>query len=687
MAVQTDKVQSFGSLIAVEGDKDVISTQLRLLPPSSKILIMGPLIDTIQQPSNDEDFDPRAYVREIHQKLLGRTEVARSFLEDSTEDQPRLVFMNGGSVNARTSCVTKISERLTNGEIKAAEDIFQEIVDDGVAGLMLDGDKDLHQQLFTPEDWASESVASVEEEHSLGDIEEAQEDPSMVAMKAADSLDRDTAELQAMNEDEVEEIDMQGLSRSRLNSSGDVQRIPQMGDSVFTDENGAVIRTTVITIPTQSASVDDKRDTFGGQEALGLESHHVDMTSRRQSDIDFEAGLLSPMSRRGSEPQTPGLVEIGEACVVDMGSRTVRRVKSVDRFSGRQSAISELDISPRKLRPVASAQNLKSERLADNEGEPYGEPSYSKSLEMLPRTTFVRASQTFIRRTPPVSRQPSCEPVKSVDHGADAENVQSFTMADAGTQCPEDDAGQVLFEPVFPIVEDLIIHFTEDTRNEIREAIIRSYMDGSYPVMPSVLSDSASSASEAPSQLHSGKRSAFRPYSYMTAETDDDGYHRRQEYDPYNSSSYPTGGKPLWRSQETSKKSPHIATQIAEPLTPATTPPPTLSGNAQKFQEFTPLNATTPIAMHNSLRSILNMHFPPETKNYRQHTYPEESNRLWMPVFRNFDGMDGRTVDQIIAIGCEDGVKKDLYNDIVGQVSKLGTKKSGISRAGRLDIG
>ena len=60
------------------------------------------------------------------------------------------------------------------------------------------------------------------------------------------------------------------------------------------------------------------------------------------------------------------------------------------------------------------------------------------------------------------------------------------------------------------------------------------------------------------------------------------------------------------------------------------------------------------------------------------------------PFFRNDQnasiGDEGRTVDQIIALGCQDGVKKEFFNQISGQVERLGTKRDGLSRSGKLDL-
>jgi hypothetical protein len=115
------------------------------------------------------------------------------------------------------------------------------------------------------------------------------------------------------------------------------------------------------------------------------------------------------------------------------------------------------------------------------------------------------------------------------------------------------------------------------------------------------------------------------------------------------------------------------------------------NGVAKKFVDFSPVNVGNSINVQNSLRQLLSMHFPSEEYSQHYHPVAPEANRLWKPVFRNDErssiGNEGRTVDQIIALGCETGVKREFFVQISGQVEKLGTKRDGTSRSGKLDIG
>jgi hypothetical protein len=104
--------------------------------------------------------------------------------------------------------------------------------------------------------------------------------------------------------------------------------------------------------------------------------------------------------------------------------------------------------------------------------------------------------------------------------------------------------------------------------------------------------------------------------------------------------------------------------------------------NADRFFDFSPVDAGNAISVHNSLRQLLSMHCL--VRYYSQHYYPvaPEAERLWKPVFSNDErssmGNEGRTVDHIVALGCEEGVKRDFFFQISGQIEKLGCKRDGM---------
>jgi hypothetical protein len=715
----------FGSLVAIEGDANIVSTQLRLLPPSSKILVLPALKDSIKISTEEQNaaFNARSFVRDVHKSFSCRIETARSFLDASTSTQPRLVFMNGGSVSARTTCITTICENVTNGDIREAEELFREIVKHGVSGLMKIDDV---VEEISPTETETESEATLEEVTRY-------EDPIVAAMNAAESLDHATASLQPYENEEFEDdmsdhseysADDQTFSTpvtiSQIKSQSDfaIPSIEKSGTAALTNgvnsnlesmrpgtsstgeddksvfrTGGDAIRTSIITAPSRSASMMERRSQYillapKSPDATDSDCSDYYETESIQGSVDHvDKNSTTVMRERLSFiPLTPNKTEYLEAQIVDVAVHDVKRnvakrTKSLDRGSFRRSFHPQSRVDIYSPQPFLPAHGLGIKRTGDlvfasGSSERFADMS---SFENIPRTTFRKAAQTTIKRLTALNLAASNTHLY-VDRGTDLEDSPSETVAE---EEPEEEEP---FMPVFPVVEDLIIHFTNKTPNDIFDSVIRSYKNGSYPVLPTTPSEAAVTDSR-PSTAVDDFDHSSRPFSNITAETDDDGYHRRQELDPYNPDSYQPNGQCLWPAPRYPKDFAHTAS-IAGPLTPATTPPPTLSVVAEKFHEFSPMNSMSAVGIHNSLRAALNVYFAPETTNYRQYEYAAENDRFWKQMFRSDDTQKGEesTVDQILALGSEDGVSKDLFQEICGQVEKLGTKKRGITRTGKVDI-
>ena len=697
-----------GKLVALEGDIDTISTQLLLLPSSQKILVVPSLLDNLPQIPTKDSFDARELVRDVHAAFTERTETARAFLQSSTSAHPKLVFMNGGSVSAHTMCIAKICENITNGEIGEAKAIFNEIVKDGIAGLMKQGEADQEEDQNESTNIGSTTNTTI--------VEEGVEDPSLRAMKAADSLDRETAALQSESDLRTDEnlagntaIGILEIQKScpRNQMGGEAQGCASGAkESVFTNQHGNEIVRTVVTMPCRHTSLQAKRGTFGPryipQAPFTAPANYSSAFKRQIEDDDYEydQDIVSPGDDAlFSVPPTPGVI-YGEACIVDMQSaaprNSLKRVKSVDRFYPSNARFHEAILSPRSLKHTISESFL-GDRPVTSGGRIPRESSYS-DFQTLPKTTFVRASETTIRKSPTSSSARSstssattAAPRAFVDRGTDAGEL----LEEESAQSPEYSEVDP-FTPVFAVVEDLIIHFTADTSNDIFESCIRSYKDESYPVFPQS-KVSIEEPARSPSYVSSLSSNSpgilvppLRPTSYSTAETDDSGYHTRTGYDPYA----PNYGYPpdIKQPQRDNLERADSAVRDVEPLSPIMTPHSEPTGIAHKFIEFSPVNSINVISVHNSLRSVLNVHFPAGENGYSQYYYSvsPKADRLWKPVFRNDDtasiGNEGRTVDQIIAFGYEEGVRTDFFDQVSGQVENLGIKRGGLSRSGKLDI-
>jgi hypothetical protein len=675
-SVKSQPQEQRGKLVAVEGDGDTVATQLRLLPPSQKILILPSLLDDLPQDINAQSFNARALIRDVHKVFLERTERARSFLQSSTTEQPRLVFMNGGSVRARTTCIAKICENITNGDVREAEIIFNEVVKDGVAGLMRN------------EGVTEEEVESNEEKYVDGEggeeVPERPEEPRLKAMQAADSLDRETAELQ----EDSDEGNIVGSTEDSTAVSEAQAEVSVAKEEGSPSETGDSIVRTVVTVPGTAEGTRGKRTTFGSRypsspttpftsttDYAAALSQQTDGDSEYDSDDNYTPDVIPGDDSFFPVSPIPAVV-YGEACVVDVQvvapNKLARKVKSFDKVFPTRGPSDWNSGSPSQIRHSKSAYHL------GRPGTSSGCLQEDQDYQTLPRTTYVRASTTMIKNSSISgssirSSAPTPKPRIFVDRGTDAEDMVIAEKLE----------GDAPFEPVFPVVEDLVIHFSYEDPYKIFEYVISGYKSGSYPVFPSSEQE-FSSIPASPTTSNVGE-ATIRPISRLTAETDDDGCHRHHEFDTYAANNY-SEGVTQWPLKH-SKSGRNI-----QPSSPTPTPPPSAKGIPNKFCEFSPINPNSVIGIQNSLRSLLNLHFPAGKYGYTQYSFPvaPEMERLWKPVFRNDDsssiGHEGRTVDQIIALGCEEGVKKDFFSQISGQIEKLGTKRDGLNRSSKIDL-
>lgn len=679
-----------GQLVAIEGDIEAVSVQLMLLPPSRKILILPALTATSTTNPSDA-FDACEFVRNIHTAFTKRAELARSFLQSSTSTQPRLVFMNGGSIGARAACVARISKEVTNGSIADAETLLDVIIKNGVARLR-DPPKRHKQEQTQQEDMLDMKAGA-------GDDSRHHSAPYILA---SGSLKTDAIQLAnlagvaTLLSDGSYGISTSG-KQQRSGSDPTMQNTwrmktqtknpPGTRDDLFTSSSSDEIVKTMLEVPYRPRrlfSDDDtfqlKRSTFGPRDSI---------YNRNGDDFEYddEEGLKSPGGESiMSVPATPAVV-FGEAQLVDMASdKIVKKSQSFDRYhpsTSRTPAVSGSTLLPAQLKHSSSAIYLRTK--VESQG-PLKEEDYSA----FPRRNFTKASETTIRRSPPQSGSLRSNSLSTaprarvyVDRATDAWEVQDLPSGP--------------FTPVFPVTEDLIIHLVGDQLNEVLEALVLSYRNGKYGTASSMEAKS-NSEPHSPNSESSfepiadpvDKKATDRPTSYHTVKTEN------AEYDPYAAhNKWPQIFKRHLSLKQKSTEDTNFDFNLS---TPVQTPPVTRrtskksKATLERFIELAPVNSRNAISVQNSLRQLLSVHFPPGEEKYCQHYYPvhPEADRLWKPVFRNDEnaaiGNKGRTVDQIIAVGREHGVKKDFFLQISGQIEKLGMKRDGVNRSGKLDI-
>lgn len=178
---------SYGSLIALEGSLDTVSTQLRLLPTSPQLLAL-PSLQSYMGKAGDGTFDARSLVKQVHDAAQKRHEVATQFLKNASPTNKRLVFLNGGTAGAVSHCITAISENQTSGDIHQAELVFRNIALEGLRGLDRENKQSDQATLWMlgRERTSGDSIFESEET----------EDPITKAMRAADLLYKETDSLQ-----------------------------------------------------------------------------------------------------------------------------------------------------------------------------------------------------------------------------------------------------------------------------------------------------------------------------------------------------------------------------------------------------------------------------------------------------------------------------------------------------------
>ncbi|GJC82537.1 hypothetical protein ColLi_05375 [Colletotrichum liriopes] len=683
-----ESAQYYGALVAFEGPGDMVTTQLRLLPTSTQLAVLPTVKDFLEPDNPDEPFEARKFVKRVHDAVARRREAALAFLKDSTPTRKRLVFMNGGTPSAQTVCIRAISRNVVDGDIPKAESIFNELVKGGVAGL-------------------EEHPASVGGSF-LDTSEEFIEDPITKAMRAADALDRETANLQ-----ESSDIDLTIPPRPRsmslpmycfADTFGDTAPFYVFGGQYHEDcggDEGQPGGTAQTDQPAPRLAITNfdelERRSGGGFDSEGNPIAPAPPSSPSCLGEAYDRGYISsPPSPNPSAAlgvATPGSdvlsirstepIFIEQASLVRMKSsasdKNLKRSQSNDQLrrntSRYRDTLMRLRYKEQSLAEIVTAEKLEDGRpvsVVELIEEAERRESKVKVVEGA-KTVYVKPARTNKALPPPPLEETAWDNRRInpnyVDKGTDARDVGKSDET---------------FRPVLPFHEDLVIHFKDDNPDPILEYMIKAFKEGVYPVvLPSASSSDTSAADgyattpHTPTMPTNEPRTNLFPPPATTVNV--------EEYDPFSYDDNAFTGKPL---------QPISGSMTASALpTPAHTPPPMMSEPEDKFHVFNTGQGQTAVAMQNSLRLVLNIYFPPKGRGYSQFGFPllPEMDGLWKPIFCGAEPgesprKDNRRIDQILAVGAQRGVKKTFVSGVTSQLEKLGTKPNGISRTGRLDF-
>ncbi|KAH6695792.1 hypothetical protein F5X68DRAFT_227756 [Plectosphaerella plurivora] len=674
MADSAESRDYAGAMVAFEGPIDLVSTQLRLLPTSPQISILPSVETYLENEEEQESFDARRFIRKMHAALVSRNDIALGFLKDSTTQHKRLVFMNGGAPGVSAACIRAIAEHETHGDMATAQEIFEGLVKNGLAGLS---------------ESSQTSQASTSPPMSPDLLEQ---DPTYRAMRAADALDRLTANLQPNTD-----VDLAMRRRPRSMSLPMYSFDDRFGDAapfyVFGTQSGVAVddEDDESLMPPQTI-VSPTADTFHEHFATRLPDHlsscgalahpptspscvgeaYGPPTPRTNLVVDMLSPRLDtiPYHLKASEP-----LVFGRASVVQVMAsgrrRPLKRTRSLDRVipCSTQYRDTVLRMQARlSTASTAGGQDLPADRRRHSSIDTTSSRNRNSlhmkraSLAEPTRTLYVRTEQPIIALSPaPLKKRLSSVYVdRGTDAGGEGDN----------------------FVPVIPFKEDLVINFQDATCDRLLESIIQSYKTGTYPLKPS--SPAAEPEPESPVKDDDSATTVettadspvIEPIPSSTADPDD--------YDPFAYAPKPAGSLQI----------PTSALVTPLPPTPIRTPTPSQTNfaNEDKFHVCNVVDCKTAVAMQNDLRYILNIYFPSEDAGYHHFHFSllPDMGGMWKPIFRETDDDTSesgtRRIDQILAVGAERGVQRAYVSSMTAQLERLGSKMGEVSRSGRLDF-
>lgn len=683
-----------GSIVAFEGRSDAVLTQLRLLPTSPQLLILPSFESYIESHDPDRAFDARCFIRAVHHALHTRNEIARKFLDGSTVDHKRLVFMNGGTPGAQALCIREIMKHDTEGDRNEAKAIFDELVKDGLAGLQK------HMS-----DYEKENRIAFGYTHSVaGDGDSLEEDPITKAMRAADALDRQTANLHPPSEHGLNMI-----TRPRSSSLPLYGYFDEFQDStpfyVFgvrpNDEDSGVDEPaeSQSAPPTPSFPITSKfrRASFDLPSGIPLppspsfytascagEAYEPSVTEEQCEDR-----ISSPMSEAFSIRSSDNVV-YGEASVLDVRLSVTRhslpRVKSLDRVYPATPKFRDLGI------PAESwMYESETTRAALQHPQSAIFPSDDKDWRLRRLSAFDKPRFVVVKSR---SLSVQIEPVpleKKRKRSREGKGLSNANYVDRGTDALDAPILSGVFQPVLSPLEDLVVFLKDESSDDLLEASIDAFRNHRYPLLS--FSPTASDTENLDRSLPGTPVQPSSPErgKHMSVEIKDPGAMspavdlHADDYDPFAYT------QPVWQPSQPSELVSTVS--IVRPPTPAQTPPPTTRRCSEyKVNEFHIASHQTAVSVQNSLRSVLAGYFPPVTQGYHQFQFPllPEFDELWKPIFRGVEPGNTQRDEclgtQILAIGSQNGVKKEYSLAVTGRLEKVGRKSCEIAKTDRVDF-
>ncbi|TPX09953.1 uncharacterized protein E0L32_008800 [Thyridium curvatum] len=672
-----------GNVVALEGPAHIVSTQLRLLPSSPDILTLPDIQYYLQNNGYSKFQDAPGFIRSVHEAAKSREGDALHFIEQAATKEKRLVFLSGGTASAYALCIATISQYVTDGDVHQAELKFKESIQDGLKGLPV-----AKARAAREDKEQSQLVARRSESQAR-----PMEDPGSRAMRAAEALDRETAALQ---EDDTLDLGFKPRPRS--------MSLPLYG---FSDDPADTTPYLILgAVPATTMSKE-----IPGDPVTTPTTTYAEVSTSRIQDREVNGPGSPPPTQRArsptcsGEPDEPAVFKAKKglafrnAVLVDtssdlrpssIASPGLQRTRSLGRFHATyrtkvhdRRSVLELSCTPSV--ESAGLPSIFDASQLEGPSETINEKAIGSPLAPFGLGAPHKAS---VRRLPPRLRIPSPPAKKTiyVDKATDTVDPLESNQENEPTTRPE----SCSFQPVLPFIEDLVVQLRDnEDRSSLLVSAIQSLKDAQYPVLQASLKKPTPDAAEKPLAFPATPTSPQGPMfiTPQPAHMDTPPWTRNEEYDPFAPQTYLENMQ--CRRPSDPRGTPYQGSSAINPPTPMSTPPPAKPEIGHKFLNIQVSSDQTALSIQNALRSVLESYFPVEGEvcsPFLFHILPKMA-RLWGPLFEKAGkGSERRNVDLILAIGSQEGVEKEYNSTISSQIEKMGSKSTGETRSGRVDI-
>lgn len=678
-----------GSIIALEGPEEIVATQLHLLPPSSQIMVLPKLQHYISTSSTSHEqkrlrhrSDPRHIISTIHHAAKRRHSVAMEFLQHSTVERKRAVFLEGGTCGAKLMCLDAIGKAYTAGNLEKAAAIFDRLMSQGLKSLeddefdvdsiidpkssdTWDGNPDVSKDV-----WANKGTKPNQRED-----DDEMEDPIMRAMRAADALDKETEDLQPPSHDVDLSVPLDfGLIRPRARS------LSMSAVEIRVAAVDGVIRERDVDLDMSAAAASTSANPFQ------LLPSPLPFPSNPVTTITTTSFLaISPPPKntqgqlrkaRSYEPpqnlrEAQFNLRVDDFNNAQMASTMASKVSATQHWNAKEFTVgAEIGVATTLLGSSTGTE--------DKDREWDGTASISNYSTATPTThdaTYVGTHATAaVSPKPPRFHVPLRNLFEKKPRTFEGLNNLGDGDRAIGTEqgrTSSDETKPSSSEPLLPFNEHYVIHFSNGSKPDEPFSFVSSRykdcLDASHHRPFTTSSDSPKADATA---IDPRTKEQLRDNMTPTSEHN---MYPASEYDPYRYEEQP----------EQQSTTPGYVFPASFPITP----------QATQFHDLSTNNKTA-VWVQNTLRSVLDTHAPVEEIDYLSSASDSPDSQLhslWEPLMcAEMDDQkeEERKIDLILAIGAEGGVKKDFKQGIMAKIEQLGfpSNDNGMSRSGRLGL-